>query len=390
MKFLAYMLFVVFAISGDNILLVLFCYLLAAVFGIIFLTVREVTFTYSQSLQGLAFVSMAVPPLIFLPTENVLRFFMAIYAVGFAALLYTYILTLNPAKQKRFFKNILSFFLFGSLIHASGILGDQMQIYKSLLQIPLISNLEREASLGLFSRRFFGFFSEPSYFAVHYSLLCSALFLSGAEKSAVIYFAIGFTLCPSPNFILGPAIVFYAQWGEIVLSPKKLLGGIILTSALFYLQFERLSGFYYDLRFFLDGGYRLTSFSHRLIVPIQEFSHIYKSNLIPLPYICIDDLSCSSFLMKVPIVTIWTFFSFLGVASYLLLIKIITGKSFITVGLLVIGCSIFAGGSAFMPHFALVLMTSFFALDLKKSSLNSQRVAPSLTSPEYNFKGDAN
>ncbi|ATJ82675.1 hypothetical protein ACFPTY_06730 [Halomonas beimenensis] len=381
MNFFCIVLFSVIAISGNSVPVIIFSYALSAVFLVILL--KAGILIRLSSLLCVVFSFLIFIPLAFvLPLGNTLKFVLAVSSILVAAIPYTYIKTLGLPTQQNIFKWVLNIFLLGSFLHASGVLGDNMEVYKNFVHMPQLGNLARESSLSFFNQRFFGFFMEPSYFAAYFSLACSALFIVGARTSSLIYFFVGFLLCPSPNFFIGIAVVFYAFRNIIVATPKHFVLSTLFVVIVISLQTPRLIGFFNDILFFLDGGYRLTSFSHRLILPLVDFVAAHGDGEIPLDYACVSSFSCSHFLSKIPVITFWSFFSFAGVISYLLFVRAFLKKSFFSIALFFLISSIFSGGSAFVPHFALIFVMSVGFLNVVNRHTPSELLNSKLRSAE--------
>ena len=355
MKALALISIILFSVSGNNVFLVSICYIFSAIFGILFLIENRVFFTRNTLFASVLFVTYLVSSFLLLPVENVVRFLMAVYAFFGVSIIFRYLLNLPLNEIQNVFHKVILFYLLGSIIQASGVLGHQMELYKSLFEIPYIVNSQREVDLGIFETRLSGFFSEPSYFAVHYSIACAALFLCGNFRSAVLYFCIGFLVCPSPIFLFAGAIVILSGQFSFKVRLKHIVMACLLLAFLLYFQASRFYAFWNDLNFVLDGGHRLTSFTHRLMLPVIEFLKFLFSNDIPLPYGCIESQSCSPYLLKIPFITFWVFSSLHGLAAYIFMMKILTMKSFSRISVCLIVGSIFSGGSAFMPHFAFII-----------------------------------
>jgi len=358
---LAYTVMTIFAISGNSSLLVLVSVPMIVTFAFLYASGRtHLSISRNTIVLGFAALLALTAFSASMPQANLIRFFMSVFFLLGAVLLWTYIIGKPTHERARFFEILLRIYIIGALIQMSGVMGSQMETFKAIVQHPLLSNLERESNLAILGTRFFGFFSEPSYFALYHSVMCAALYLSGAAKRALIYFLIGVTLCPSPNFLFGAIVILYAQRKKIVLSPRHMIGALALATAVGVLLANRLGDFVDDVNLFLSGSYRLTSFSQRLILPILDFSELVREDQLPLPYSCIADGTCPVSLARIPLFTFWAFFTFSGLIFYLLLSWKMTGKSIITVVFFMLLATIFSGGSGFLPHFALVFISSIF------------------------------
>lgn len=366
MSLLAYTIMVIFAISGNSSLLALVSIPMTVMFAFLYASWHTHAFkSYNWVVLGSTFLLALTVLSLSMPQSNALRFLMAVFFLLGAALLWIYIIEKPTRERARFFEILLRIYIIGALIQVSGVMGPQMETFKAITEQPLVVNLERESNLAILGTRYFGFFSEPSYFALHYCLLCAALYLSGAVNRALTYFLIGVILSPSPSFLFGMIVVLYAQRKKIVRSPRYIISALVLAAIVAIPVSDRLSRFVEDVNLFLSGRYALTSFSQRLVLPIFDIIDLTRAYELPLPYSCMTEGSCPASLARMPLLTFWAFFTIPSLIFYLLLSWKITGERIGTVFFFLILATIFSGGSAFLPHFALVFISSIFILGLE-------------------------
>lgn len=306
-----------------------------------------------------------------LPNENLMRFFLVILVIYISFLVVKFIFDLPEDIQEKIFFSVVFVYFFGCLVHFLGIAGNDMQIYKSLVGFSDISNLEREQELGILGKRYYGFFAEPSFFALYLSLLSLCILKCNRFKESITFIFLGYILSPSPIFILFFIGILSVVFKFSLKISLRNICIIFFLVVLVFSQFDRLYDTFNDMMYVINGGYKLSTYTHRIIFPIVEFYNLFVSSQLPLSYSCINDATCSQFNTKIPILTMWIFFTFGGLVFFLLLVRVLTQTSLFRIFWTLILLSIASGGSAFTPQFIFgYLLFLKLLAELKNKDLN--------------------
>ena len=346
-------------ISGNSQLLIIISLLFSLPFlpiGLQYAKSVKVTNIKYYVILALTFIYLFIN----LPIENLMRFFLVILVIYISFFVIKFIFDLPEDIQRKIFFSVVYIYFIGCLVHILGLFGNDMQVYKSLVGFSDISNLEREENLGILDKRYYGFFAEPSFFALYVSLMSLCLLKCNRFKESITFIFMGYILSPSPIFVLFfIAILSVVFKFSLKISFRNTFVTLFLVG-LFFSQFDRFLNIFNDMMYVISGGYKLSSYTHRIFLPISDA--------------CINDASCSQFNTKLPILTMWIFFTFGGLVFFLLLVSALTQTSFFRISWTLILFSIASGGSAFTPQFIFgYLLFLKLLAELKNKDLNSNK-----------------
>ena len=350
MSYIVFIPLLLLTISGNSKLLIIVGLLSCLPFtlnGIKYYKSIEVAKLKYYIILALIFIYLCA----YLPNENLMRFFLVIFIIFISFLVIRFIFDLPDIMQEKIFFSVILIYFFGCLAHFIDLAGNDMLVYKSLVGFSDISNLEREENLGILDKRYYGLFAEPSFFALYVSLMSLCILKCNRFKESITLIFLGYILSPSPIFILFFIAILSVTFKFSLKISLKNISITFFLLLLFFSQLDRFYDIFNDMMYIIGGGYKLSSYTHRIFLPINEFYNLFVSSQIPLNYSCINDSICSQFNIKLPILTMWTFFTFSGLVFFVLLVSLLMQVSFFRILWTLILFSIASGGSAFTPHF---------------------------------------
>lgn len=296
-----------------------------------------------------------------MPLENSLKFVQTIASAIMAVMLFRHFKYRSVPSQIRILYLVLAIILIGDLIHLAGVLGDDMNSYKAIVQFDELSNLEREGNFGLLGLRYYGWFAEPSYHGVFTGLACAAIYARGRKATVLLVAILFFLLCPTPMMLLAFAagVVMGRRKTWLVFFRRPYTTVAIIFAMYFLLDFLFASRFATLLSGIAEvyGGEAVnTSEAVRLINPvIALLSHLSTHGLLPEPSSCIENGTCLPASLKFPLISYLIFFGIGGLFALWLLGKWLYRSSGYRVLLALIIGSVLSGGAGYVLQFGLIV-----------------------------------
>lgn len=334
------------------------------------------------------FFAIFIATIFLLPYENIPKFVMVLASCVLSFLVVCNIRFLSRTSQVRVYTIVLLLITLGDLIQLFGILGSDMNLYKSFVQFDELSNYERESELAFFSLRYHGWFAEPSYHGAFVGLLCSQIWTYGERLKSLIFASILFVLCPTPMMFLslGIGILFANQNFWIYIRQRPLQSGILTIvsiTAIVILFFERFSLIYVSIVGVLDGDTVNTSEAIRLVYPIIALSsHLVSYGILPESIECIVSTSCLPESLKFPLVTFVIFFGVGGTVTFVLFVGWLYRENGLRILSALFIASILSGGGGYVLQFGLITalllirfpsnISNTLASDMKKKYVSYQ------------------
>lgn len=302
--------------------------------------------------------------ILILPSSNYRSFLITIVAIIVSYFTVYIFMQLTNRERASLFTYVLSILLIGDLIHISGMLGSDMQLYKSVVGFDLISNLDRETGLSILGNRYHGFFAEPSYHGAYTGLLTPYLWVLGYRKRSIIFYTMFFVLCPTPVMLLSSLgltimISFFSNSGDRFLVKKalSLIAVLLLLTVVVAFYDNRINFLYSDYQLIMSGYYVNSSEAIRLIYPVQALiQHINDAGLGASSLICQYENICYIDAQKVPLFSFVVFFGAFGVMFIVVLMLLITNQGIFPVIFALLFCSILSSGGGFSINYWLLVM----------------------------------
>lgn len=373
-------------ISGNNSSIIVFsaALLFLLVPFVTKLSDMNIKMSQGQALQFVLVAGIFSVVAVVLPLANVIRYTFTLLSLGAMSLV------LTRLRDKEYL--VLSFritlcILFGQIV-LELIFPETFQDIRHMIGHSELSNPAREEQLAFFDRRYYGIFEEPSYFAVFSSLMVSFIFLTDRKALIIIFLILGFLVCPSPGWLMGPSLILLAQLTRFTNFPSRWVRlsqvrQVIFMMAIFAVlsvfAFPRINEVVLVMQNYDPSVLKLSSASVRLIYPAVDFVSVISNGEWPLNVGCVGDGTCNKSSMKIPFLTYMLYFGFLGFLAIIVMLSLLTKISLPLLLTLTFVVSIFVGGGAFTPFFHFSLVASIYLIKMIRinnlpDSINSRRL----------------